>query len=287
MQFCAFSPLSEFLAFLCHFVKWGLVDCEVGLANVRESLKSAVGISENPSRPASFVACRLGNQLIPSKAFSLCGFMPDQWSKPYHVVLEVENRQCTIAKRLAPYGLKHVKVADIRSSNPTSVKHLIELDPAELRQIKNPPPELKAALQGKTEDKASLWMESEGCGVCHTILSCDAFLVSGKSLTGYTIMYSFMVPSFEAFQKIVAAMESMGLAVKVLKMGKFEPKAGVLTEKQERIFWLALKGGFFDYPRRIDTAELAKRLGISPSTLSEITRRGMRRLLENYFKSET
>ncbi len=52
MQFCAFSPLSEFLAFLCHFVKWGLVDCEVGLANVRESLKSAVGISENPSRPA-------------------------------------------------------------------------------------------------------------------------------------------------------------------------------------------------------------------------------------------
>jgi predicted DNA binding protein len=210
--------------------------------------------------------------------------MKDQWSKPYHVVLEVENKQCTIVKRLSPLGLKHLKVADIRSSSPKSVKHLIELDPEEVKQIKNPPAELKAITQG--QGKSSVWLESEGCGVCHTILSCDAFLVSGKSMGDCTIMYSFMVPSFEAFQKIVSAMEAGGLKVNVRKMGKFEPKAGVLTEKQERIFWLALKGGFFDYPRKIDTVELAAKLGISPSTLSEITRRGMRRLLESYFKNE-
>ena len=213
--------------------------------------------------------------------------MKDQWSKPYHVVLEVENKQCTIAKRLAPLGLKHIKVADIHSSSPKSVKHLIELDPAEVRQIKNPPAELKAIAQSKGVGKSSIWLESEGCGVCHTILSSDAFLVSGKSLEDCTIMYSFMVPSFEGFQKIVSALEAAGLKVKVLKMGKFEPKKGVLTEKQESIFWLALKGGFFDYPRKIDTVELAAKLGISPSTLSEITRRGMRRLLESYFKNET
>jgi predicted DNA binding protein len=213
--------------------------------------------------------------------------MTDIWSKPYHVVLEVENRQCTIVKRFAALGLKHLKVIDIRSSSPNSVKHLVELDPDEVRRVKNPPAELKA-IHAKVNQagKSSVWLESEGCGVCHTILSSDAFLVSGKSLEDYTIMYSFMVPSFEAFQKIVSAMESAGLKVKVLKMGKFESQAGVLTEKQERIFWLALKGGFFDYPRKIDTVQLATKLGISPSTLSEITRRGMRRLLESYFKSE-
>ncbi|MCW4010532.1 MAG: helix-turn-helix domain-containing protein [Candidatus Bathyarchaeota archaeon] len=210
--------------------------------------------------------------------------MREPWSSPYHVVLEVENKQCAIVKRLSPLGLRHLKVADIRSSNPKSVKHLIELDPEEVRQIKNPPPELKATL---AQGKSSIWLESEGCGVCNTILSCDAFLVSGKSIEDYTIMYSFMVPSFEAYQKIVSAMETAGLTVRVLKMGRFEAKAGVLTEKQERIFWLALKGGFFDYPRKIDMSELAAKLGISASTLSEIMRRGMRRLLESYFKSET
>jgi predicted DNA binding protein len=209
--------------------------------------------------------------------------MVDKWRKPHHVVLEVENTQCTIMKRLAPLGLKHLKVTDIRSSTSKSVKHLIELDPAEVNQIKNLPSDLKALLK---RDKSSIWLESEGCGVCNTILSCDAFLVSGRSMEDYTIMYNFMVPSFEAFQRIVATLESAGLQVKVLKMGKFEPKLGILTEKQERIFWLALKGGFFDYPRKIDTVELAAKLGISPSTLSEITRRGMRRLLESHFRNQ-
>ena len=214
--------------------------------------------------------------------------MKDLWRRPYHVVLEVENRQCAIVKKFASLGLRHLRVVDIRSSSPKSVKHLVELDPKEVKKVKNPPAELKAiGAKAKGEGKSSIWLESEGCGVCNTILSCDAFLVSGKSIVDYTIMYSFMVPSFEAYQKIVSAMENAGLKVNVLKMGRFEPRMGVLTEKQEQIFWLALKGGFFDYPRKIDTAELAAKLGISPSTLSEITRRGMRRLLEHYFKSET
>jgi predicted DNA binding protein len=214
--------------------------------------------------------------------------MADLWRKPYHVVLEVENRKCSILKRLIALGLKNFKVVDIRSSNSKIVKHLIELDPEEVRKLKNKPTELKnIGLKDESEDKASVWFESEGCEICNTILSSDAFLVSGKSMADYTIMYSFMVPSFEAYKKIVTTMEANGLKVNVLKMGKFEPQKGVLTEKQERIFWLALKVGFFDYPRKIDTVELAAKLGISPSTLSEITRRGMRRVLENYFKNET
>jgi predicted DNA binding protein len=212
--------------------------------------------------------------------------MKDQWRRPYHVVLEVENRQCTIVKRLAPLGFTHLRVVDIRSSNPNSVKHLVELDPQEVRRLKTLPEELKAASE-EGEGKASVWLDSEGCGVCHTILSCDAFLVSGKSIEGCTIMYSFMVPSFEAYQKILRGMEEAGLKVTVRKMGRFEPQEGVLTEKQERIFWLALKGGFFEYPRKIDSVELAAKLDISASTLSEIMRRGMRRLLESYFKNET
>jgi predicted DNA binding protein len=214
--------------------------------------------------------------------------MKDLWRKPYHVVLEAENRECAIVKRCASLGLRHLQVVDVRSSNRGSVKHLIELDPAEVKKIKKPSVELRELLlKSKGEGKASIWLESEGCGVCNTILSWDAFLVSGKSREDYIITYSFMVPSFEAYQKIVEAMENAGLKVNVLKMGKFEPQKGVLTEKQERIFWVALKGGFFDYPRKIDTTELAAKLGISPSTLSEITRRGMRRLLEHYFKVET
>ena len=210
--------------------------------------------------------------------------MADLWRKPYHVIIEVQNKQCRMLKKLATVGLRNLKVVDIRSSSKGAVKHLIELGRDEVQKL---PEDFKAAAKKrKAEAKAPVWFESEGCEVCNTILAGDAFLVSGKSMEKDTIMYSFMVPTFEAYTRIVSALEKTGHMVNVRRMGGFEPKTDILTEKQERIFWLALKGGFFDYPRKIDTLELAAKLGIRPSTLSEIVRRGMRRLLEHYFQEE-
>lgn len=210
--------------------------------------------------------------------------MADVWRKPHHVVIEVENRDCRMLKKFAALGIQHLKVTDIRSSSSGSVKHLIELD---REQVKKIPEDFKiVAPRGKTESKPSIWFESEGCEVCNTILSRDAFLISGKSMEENTINYSFIVPTFEAYKSIVSALEKTGHKVNVLKRGSFEPKTGVLTEKQEKIFWLALKSGFFDYPRKIGTQELSSKLGISPATLSEILRRGTRRMLEHYFEKE-
>jgi predicted DNA binding protein len=151
-------------------------------------------------------------------------------------------------------------------------------------QAKKVPKELVAPK--REENKSAVWMESEGCEVCNTILAHDAFLIFGKSLEDNRITYSFMVPTFEACQAILAELKRTGHKVNVQKIGKFEKQIGILTENQERIFWLALKSGFFDYPRQVGMTELSKKLGISPATLSEIIRRGTRRLLEHYFKQE-
>jgi predicted DNA binding protein len=205
----------------------------------------------------------------------------DAWREPYHVVIEIENKQCKMVKKLASLGFKHLKVVDVRSSSSGSVRHLMDVGEDQTRKV---PKEL--AAKGHVEGKSSVWLESEGCEVCNTILVHDAFLVSGKSMEDSIITYSFMVPTFEAYKGIITDLEKAGYKVNVRKIGKFEQQIGVLTENQERIFWLALKSGFFDYPRRVNMAELAGKLGISPATLSEIMRRGTRRLLEHYFKRE-
>lgn len=207
--------------------------------------------------------------------------MSTTWREPYHVVLEVENKQCKMVKKLTALGLNHLKVVDVRSSKKGSVKHLMDLGEEQAKKV---PKELVKSK--RAENKSAVWMESEGCEVCNTILAHDAFLVSGKSLEDNMITYSFMVPTFEAYQAILAELKKTGHKVIVQKIGKFEKQIGILTENQERIFWLALKSGFFDYPRQVDMTELSKKLGISPATLSEIIRRGTRRLLEHYFKEE-
>ena len=205
----------------------------------------------------------------------------DSWREPYQVVIEIENKQCKMVDRLASLGFKHLKVVDVRSSSTGSVRHLMDIGEEQARKV---PKEL--AAKGHVESKSSVWLESQGCEVCNTILGHDAFLVSGKSMQDSIISYSFMVPTFEAYRGIITDLEKAGYKVNVLKIGKFEQQIGVLTENQERIFWLALKCGFFDYPRQIGMAELAAKLGISAATLSEIMRRGTRRLLEHYFKRE-
>ncbi len=205
----------------------------------------------------------------------------DTWREPYHIIIEVENNECKMVGKLDKLGFKHLKVVDVRSSKSGSVRHLMDLGEEQAKKV---PKEL--AAKGHVEGKSTVWMESEGCGVCNTILAHDAFLVSGKSMQGNIITYSFMVPTHEAYRGIIEDLERTGHKVTVRKVGKFEQKIDVLTENQERIFWLAMKSGFFDYPRQIGMAELAAKLGISSATLSEILRRGTRRLLEHYFKQE-
>jgi predicted DNA binding protein len=205
----------------------------------------------------------------------------DAWREPYHVVIEIENKQCKMVKKLASLGFKHLKVVDVRSSSSGSVRHLMDVGEDQAHRV---PKEF--AAKGHVEGKSSVWLESEGCEVCNTILMHDAFLVSGKSMEDSIINYSFMVPTFEAYKGIIDDLEKADYIVNVRKIGKFEQQIGVLTENQERIFWLALKSGFFDYPRQVGMAELAAKIGISAATLSEIMRRGTRRLLEHYFKRE-
>jgi predicted DNA binding protein len=213
--------------------------------------------------------------------FKKANYLTDAWREPYHVVIELENKNCKMVKKLASLGFSHLKVVDVRSSNRGSVRHLMDVGEDQACKI---PQEL--AAKGRVKDKSSVWLESEGCRVCNTILSHDAFLVSGKSIQGNLLTYSFMVPTFEAYQGVIGDLKKAGYLVNIRKVGKFEQQIGVLTENQERIFWLALRSGFFDYPRQIGMAELATKLGISPATLSEIVRRGTRRLLEHYFKRE-
>ncbi|HUU87176.1 MAG TPA: hypothetical protein VMX17_05410, partial [Candidatus Glassbacteria bacterium] len=121
-----------------------------------------------------------------------------------------------------------MKVTDIRASNTGSIKHLIELSSDQVKKIHEN--EKVVAPKSKIKGKQSLWFESKGCEVCETILSCGAFLISGKSIETHAIMYSFIVPTFEAYRKIITALEKTGHKVKILKKGSFEPKTGILTE---------------------------------------------------------
>lgn len=203
---------------------------------------------------------------------------------PVHVEIEVEtdDRQCKIQGTLEDQGIRQFKVVDVRGSAGGSISHLVSVPNSQLKQIAVDPP-FKVVRASSKETTA--WFESDGCDICGTIVSRGSFLVSGGSLEEGKIHYRFIAPHLEAFHEIVSELEVKGYKPKILKVERYKESGEVLTGKQELVLWHALMTGFFEYPRKVNSIELSRRLGIVPSSLSEMMRRGFRRLLESHFKS--
>ena len=202
-------------------------------------------------------------------------------NEPYRVTLEVVNRHCQGLQALKDHGIDQCVLQDARRVSGGVTRHLIRV-PAQ--QSPRLPPDLSIRTQNARF--VTVWIESDGCDVCNTILDNSSFLVSGRHVRDYTIIYTFVAPTFDAYQTVVTTLEARGFQPRVLELGKVRLNSPLLTDKQKTVLWLAYQRGFFECPRKINTIQLARELGIATSTLSELVRRGLHRLLEHHFHTD-
>jgi predicted DNA binding protein len=83
-------------------------------------------------------------------------------------------------------------------------------------------------------------------------------------------------------EEVVATMKETYQA-EVLSIEEYVPERSPLsklTKRQAEVLIFAYKSGYFDEPRKITLRELAKMLGLSPSTVKEHLRKGLRRILD-------
>jgi predicted DNA binding protein len=200
--------------------------------------------------------------------------------EPYYVSIEIENKECQGLHVLQELGIPRHSLIDIRGLSDGLTRHLIKV-PSELKSKLDD--RLSTAQRDAASGQASAWFDTDGCLVCQTILANSSFLISGECIQDYSVIYNFVTPNFHAFQNIVSKLDNSGFKSRILEVSKYESRGDILTEKQERALWFAITLGFYEWPRRITLTDLAEKLGISASTLSELMRRGLRRVLRNYF----
>ena len=109
----------------------------------------------------------------------------------------------------------------------------------------------------------------------------DCFLRSARSLKDGALEWTVITATDGALSRMTKKLKGMGCGVKVVRLNRLED-VDVLTERQEEIIRKAFELGYFDYPRKITIRELAKRSGVSTSTLGEILQRGERNLIEHH-----
>jgi predicted DNA binding protein len=122
------------------------------------------------------------------------------------------------------------------------------------------------------------------CRACEVLMKAKAFMVFPVGIHKGRMKWLLITDDNPTVGKIVDDLEKCGCDVRIERVTLFGGR-GILTERQEELVRVALASGFFDFPRKMGTVELARKLGISVSTLSEVLRATQRRIFSEYFQS--
>ncbi len=118
------------------------------------------------------------------------------------------------------------------------------------------------------------------CHLARTILDSGAIVVSAE-VTQDEITWVLACTKDE-FKRLLELLENEGFGYEIIWKTKFSEKCFELSYLEEEMLKLALKNGYFDSPKGIKLEELAKLLGLSKSTVSELLRRVVKKIAERY-----
>ena len=120
------------------------------------------------------------------------------------------------------------------------------------------------------------------CIACCSMVGDEAFLMDSRLDDAGKTIWTLLVTEKESVRGLIRALEGHRYHVELQKLTSIDNQE-LMTSRQEDILRIAYERGYFDYPKRISLRDLASMFGISISTLSEMLRKGQRKIMEEYF----
>ncbi len=184
-----------------------------------------------------------------------------------------------------------VRILDCKpGESKDGIRQLVEVtsDPEALdevvREVKASPLVKEAYIVETKKGRmvGSLLTESVFCGmVMGSNAFCRTCLFQSKTKPDGTVEWTLAFTGREALTELLDRLKQEKVDVKILRLTSVAD-VDSLTSRQRDIVGVALEEGYFDYPRRITLRQLAKKAGVSASTLSEVLRRAEKKILSTY-----
>jgi predicted DNA binding protein len=177
------------------------------------------------------------------------------------------------------------EVEGLTSINET-VKGLLNVKAKKIEDIiKN----LPSYCEGVTlsSDSAKVLVKEHTCLLAHSIIGSGCFITKA-TIKDNSIVWNVICDD-DGFLDLMRSLEECEVEFEILYKGKplEGDKRTKVTYREEEILRIALEKGFFDFPKKIKLEELAESLGIAPSTLSEILRRGQKKILTKFLRESS
>ena len=181
-----------------------------------------------------------------------------------------------------------INILDCLPYHDTGNRDLVEIEVDEkyvemvLDDVKKNPEvdlvDLKEVSRGKIKGAVA----TNECVACCSMVGSEAFLLESHIDKQGKTVWRLLVTEKEAIREIISSLEDHRYTVELMKLTSVDVDE-LMTSRQEDILQIAYERGYFDYPKRISLRDLAAMFDISISTLSEMLRKGQRKIMEEYF----
>jgi predicted DNA binding protein len=197
--------------------------------------------------------------------------LPDNW------ITDVVEQYPSVIKIIDSKAMKE----EVRDLVQIEVENEEDL-PRVMEQLRKNPNIFNVDISAIDKGKALAVFSTNHCMICRLLAGSECFLTSSTTTKEGRLSWTMLVTQKKSLAELIENLKKINAKPKLVKWTEMTD-TDELTMRQEQITRMAFERGYFDSPRRIGLRELAKMFNISTSTLSEILRKGQRRIMMRYF----
>jgi hypothetical protein len=193
----------------------------------------------------------------------------------------------TCAMRHAAESEAEVKVVQARPYAREGVASLMEIKAEEaclknlMETIQEDPSVYRSDFSAAGAGRTKAAVAVKRCLPARDIVESECFISTAR-MEGDEIVWH-LIATRDALKRLSERLTSHGFEFRLKKVGRLTEEA-TLTEKEDEILRYAIEKGYFEAPKKVGVREIAKHFDISISTLSEILRRGQKKVILSFFK---
>ena len=128
--------------------------------------------------------------------------------------------------------------------------------------------------------KNGFWIESPSCSTCSILSSSNVVILSSRNLDSKRILYRIMIQNESRLNVLEKNLESAGLRPRILETES--ENHSLLTDREKEVVKVAYGHGYFEPEREISMTEVAHIMNVSTPSLSDVLRRGTKKMIKNY-----
>ncbi len=127
-----------------------------------------------------------------------------------------------------------------------------------------------------------LWVEGKSCSACSFLAKSNMPVVASRTVDEKHVAFRILVQSRKSLEFFITQMTKAGLKPKVTDIRSGQGLS--LTDREKEVLLFAFNHGYFESNRQSSLTDIAKMLDVSTSSLSDMMRRSMRKIVEDYFR---